>query len=33
MDNNKELMYHLSIVDIYGRHWINDLDGRKGQNS
>jgi hypothetical protein len=32
MDNNKELMYHSSIVDICGRHWINDLDERKGQS-
>jgi hypothetical protein len=33
MDNNKELMDQSSIVDIYGSHWINDLDERKGQSS
>jgi hypothetical protein len=33
MDNVNEMKGHTFLVDVFGRHWINDLDVRKGQSS
>jgi hypothetical protein len=31
--DNKEMIQNSSIIDICRKHWINDLDERKGQSS
>ena len=33
MDNNMKMIQNSSIIDICRKHWINDLDERKGQST